>query len=209
MQVILLERVAKLGQMGDVVSVKPGYARNYLLPQGKALSASQANIDGFEAQKAQLEARNLETRKEAEALAGRLDGQQFMVIRSASDAGSLYGSVTPRDAAEVAGAEGFSVDRKQVVLTGPIKELGLHRVTVVLHPEVSVEITLNVARSTDEAELQARGKSIQELAAEEEARADFEIAELFDDIGSAASEDEQLIAATRGEDGGTDDEQPG
>ena len=209
MQVILLERVAKLGQMGDVVSVKPGYARNYLLPQGKALSASQANIDGFEAQKAQLEARNLETRKEAEALAGRLDGQQFVVIRSASDAGSLYGSVTPRDAAEVAGAEGFSVDRKQVVLTGPIKELGLHRVTVVLHPEVSVEITLNVARSTDEAELQARGKSIQELAAEEEARADFEIAELFDDIGSAASEDEQLIAATRGEDGGTDDEQPG
>ncbi|MCB1363193.1 MAG: 50S ribosomal protein L9 [Rhodobacteraceae bacterium] len=209
MQVILLERVAKLGQMGDVVSVKPGYARNYLLPQGKALSASQANIDGFEAQKAQLEARNLETRKEAEALAGRLDGQQFMVIRSASDAGSLYGSVTPRDAAEVAGAEGFSVDRKQVVLTGPIKELGLHRVTVVLHPEVSVEITLNVARSTDEAELQARGKSIQELAAEEEARADFEIAELFDDIGSAASEDEQLIAATRGEHGGTDDEQPG
>ena len=134
MQVILLERVAKLGQMGDVVSVKPGYARNYLLPQGKALSASQANIDGFEAQKAQLEARNLETRKEAEALAGRLDGQQFVVIRSASDAGSLYGSVTPRDAAEVAGAEGFSVDRKQVVLTGPIKELGLHRVTVVLHP---------------------------------------------------------------------------
>ena len=190
MQVILLERVAKLGQMGDVVSVKPGYARNYLLPQGKALSASQANIDGFEAQKAQLEARNLETRKEAEALAGRLDGQQFMVIRSASDAGSLYGSVTPRDAAEVAGAEGFSVDRKQVVLTGPIKELGLHRVTVVLHPEVSVEITLNVARSTDEAELQARGKSIQELAAEAEAAAEFEIAELFDDIGGAADEDD-------------------
>ena len=209
MQVILLERVAKLGQMGEVVDVRPGFARNYLLPQGKALSASQANIDGFEAQKAQLEARNLETRKEAEALAGRLDGQQFVVIRSASDAGSLYGSVTPRDAAEMAGAEGFSVDRKQVVLTGPIKELGLHRVTVVLHPEVSVEITLNVARSTDEAELQARGKSIQELAAEEEARADFEIAELFDDIGSAASEDEQLIAATRGEHGGTDDEQPG
>ncbi|MFV0513919.1 MAG: 50S ribosomal protein L9 [Jhaorihella sp.] len=205
MQVILLERVAKLGQMGDVVSVKPGYARNYLLPQGKALSASQANIDGFEAQKAQLEARNLETRKEAEALAGKLDGQQFVVIRSASDAGSLYGSVTPRDAAEVACAEGFSVDRKQVVLTGPIKELGLHAVTVVLHPEVSVEITLNVARSADEAELQARGKSIQELAAEEEARADFEIAELFDDIGSAASEDENLVAGTEG---GTDDEQP-
>ncbi len=190
MQVILLERVAKLGQMGDVVDVKSGYARNYLLPQGKALSASEANIAKFEAQKAQFEARNLETRKEAEAMAEKLDGQQFVVIRSASDSGSLYGSVTPRDAAEVATEEGFSVDRKQVVLKAPIKELGLHLVAVVLHPEVSVDIHLNVARSVEEAELQASGKSIQELAAQEEAEADFEIAELFDDIGAADTDDD-------------------
>ncbi|QBF32293.1 50S ribosomal protein L9 [Thalassococcus sp. S3] len=195
MQVILLERVAKLGQMGDVVDVKPGYARNFLLPQGKALSASEANIADFENRKSQLEARNLETKKEAEALAEKLDGQQFIVIRSASDSGSLYGSVTTRDAADAATAEGFSLDRKQVVLGAPIKELGLHSVMVVLHPEVDAEIKLNVARSTEEAELQASGKSIQELAAEEEAAAEFEIAELFDDIGSAASDDEELAPA--------------
>lgn len=191
MQVILLERVAKLGQMGDVVDVKPGYARNFLLPQGKALTASEGNVASFEAQKAQLEARNLETKGEAEALAEKLNGEQFIVIRSASDAGSLYGSVTPRDAAEVATDAGFSVDRKQVALIAPIKELGLHNVEVKLHPEVSVEITLNVARSEEEAELQASGKSIQELAAEEDAEAEFEIAELFDDIGSAASDDDE------------------
>lgn len=195
MQVILLERVAKLGQMGDVVDVKSGYARNFLLPQGKALSASAANIANFETQKAQLEARNLETKTEAEALAAKLDGQQFIVIRSASDSGSLYGSVSPRDAAEVATAEGFSVDRKQISLTAPVKELGLHTMLVVLHPEVSATIELNVARSVEEAELQASGKSIQELAAEEEAAAEFEIAELFDDIGSAASDDDDLAEA--------------
>ncbi|WP_120632818.1 50S ribosomal protein L9 [Ruegeria sp. EL01] len=192
MQVILLERVAKLGQMGDVVDVKPGFARNFLLPQGKALSASEANIASFEAQKAQLEARNLETKKEAEALAEKLDGQQFIVIRSASDSGALYGSVTPRDAADAATEAGFTVDKKQVALIAPIKDLGLHTVAVRLHPEVVAEISMNVARSEEEAELQASGKSIQELAAEEEAAAEFEIAELFDDIGSAASEDEDL-----------------
>ncbi len=190
MQVILLERVAKLGQMGDVVDVKSGYARNFLLPQGKALSASEANIANFEAQKAQFEARNLETRQEAEALAEKLDGQQFVVIRSASDSGSLYGSVTPRDASDVATEEGFSVDRKQVVLKSPIKYLGLHVVAVVLHPEVTVDIHLNVARSVEEAELQASGKSIQELAAAEEAEAEFEIAELFDEIGAADTDDD-------------------
>ncbi|KAJ56558.1 50S ribosomal protein L9 [Actibacterium mucosum KCTC 23349] len=195
MQVILLERVAKLGQMGDVVAVKDGYARNFLLPQGKALRASDANIASFENQKAQLEARNLETKKEADALAEKLDGQQFIVIRSASDAGSLYGSVTPRDAAEAATAEGFSVDRKQVRLIAPIKELGLHNVSVVLHPEVDATIQLNVARSEEEAELQASGKSIQELAAEAEAEAEFEIAELFDDIGSAADDEELGVEA--------------
>ncbi|RKT34592.1 LSU ribosomal protein L9P [Roseovarius halotolerans] len=195
MQVILLERVAKLGQMGEVVDVKSGYARNYLLPQGKALTASEANIKGFEDQKAQLEARNLETRKEAEKLAGQLDGQQFIVIRQASDSGALYGSVSTRDAADAATEEGFSVDRKQVALSRPIKELGLHDVVVTLHPEVIVTMQLNVARSPEEAELQASGKSIQDAAAEEEAAADFEIAELFDDIGGAASDDEDLAEA--------------
>lgn len=190
MDVILLERVAKLGQMGDVVSVKDGYARNFLLPQGKALRANEANKARFEADKAQLEARNLETKKEAEALADRLNGQQFVVIRSASDGGSLYGSVTPRDIAEVATAGGFSVDRKQVVLLAGIKDLGLHTVNVVLHPEVTAQITINVARSTEEAEIQASGKSIQELAAEEEAAADFEMSNLFDDIGGAASDED-------------------
>ena len=191
MQVILLERVAKLGQMGDVVDVKPGFARNYLLPQGKAQTASDANIAAFESQKAQLEARNLETKKEAEALGEKLDGQQFVVIRSASDGGNLYGSVTTRDAADVATEEGFSVDRKQVIIREPIKRLGLHIAEVHLHPEVMVTIELNVARSPEEAELQASGKSIQELAAEEEAAAEFEISELFDDIGGAASDDDE------------------
>ena len=189
MQVILLQRVAKLGQMGDVVNVKDGYGRNYLLPQGKALRASEANIKSFEAKKAQLEAQNLETKKEAEAVGAKLDGQVFVVIRSASDAGALYGSVTARDAADAATAGGFTIGRGQVVLDKPIKELGLHSVTVTLHPEVAVKIKLNVARSVEEAEIQASGKSIQELAAEAEAAADFEIAELFDEMGSAATEE--------------------
>jgi len=195
MQVILLERVAKLGQMGDVVSVKDGYARNFLLPQEKALRASDANIKAFEAQKVQLEARNLETKKEAEAAAAKLDGQIFVVIRSASDSGSLYGSVTPRDAADAAEAAGFTVDRKQVALKAPIKELGLHEMHVLLHPEVDATIVLNVARSVEEAELQAEGKSIQELAAEAEAQAEFEISELFDDMGSAANDDDDYDSA--------------
>jgi large subunit ribosomal protein L9 len=195
MQVILLERVAKLGQMGDVVDVKPGFARNYLLLQGKALTASKENIASFETQKAQLEAQNLETKKEAEAMADRLGGQQFIVIRQASDGGNLYGSVTTRDAADVATSEGFTLDRKQVIIRAPIKMLGLHEVEIHLHPEVMVTISLNVARSPEEAELQASGKSIQELAAEEEAQAEFEISELFDDIGAAASDDDDVAPA--------------
>ena len=205
MQVILLERVAKLGQMGDVVDVKPGYARNYLLLQKKALTASKANIAAFEEQKSQLEARNLETRKEAEALGEKLDGQQFIVIRQASDGGSLYGSVTTRDAADAATEAGFSIDRKQVNIPTPIKELGLHGVTVTLHPEVEVTMKLNVARSPEEAELQASGKSIQELAAEEEAAAEFEIAELFEDIGSAASDDDDLAPVAEAVEAAEDD----
>ena len=189
MEVILLERVAKLGQMGEVVNVKNGYARNYLIPQGKALRSSKESLARFEAQRAQLEARNLETKTEAESLASKLDGQQFVIIRSASDAGSLYGSVTTRDAAEAATAEGFTIDKKQVTLNAPIKELGLHELEVILHPEVSATITVNVARSDEEAELQASGKSIQDLAAEADAEAEFDIAELFDDMGAAAMDD--------------------
>jgi len=205
MDIILLERVAKLGQMGDVVAVKEGYARNFLLPQGKALRATEMNKQRFETEKAQLEARNLETRKEAEAFAERLDGQTFVVIRSASDGGALYGSVSTRDAADSATEAGFSVDRKQVALAAPIKELGLHTVSVRLHPEVEAEIVLNVARSAEEAELQASGKSIQDLAAEEEAAAEFEIQELFDDIGAASMDDDDLVATPEG---GNEDDQP-
>ncbi len=209
MQVILLERVAKLGQMGEVVDVKSGFARNYLLPQGKALSASAQNIADFEARKTQLEADNLETRQEAETMAENLGGQTFVVIRQAADSGALYGSVSTRDAADTSTEAGFTLDRKQVALASPIKYLGLHEVIVTLHPEVTATIELNVARSPEEAELQASGKSIRELAAEEEAAADFEIAELFDDIGAAASDDDdrpQTGEDVRPEDGEADDE---
>ncbi|MDE3028602.1 MAG: 50S ribosomal protein L9 [Paracoccaceae bacterium] len=192
MQVILLQRVAKLGQMGEVVNVKDGYARNFLLPTGKALRATEGNIAHFQTRKAQLEAHNLETKTEAEGFASKLDGQTFVVIRSASDAGALYGSVSPRDVAEVATAGGFTINRNQVVLDRPIKDLGIHAVSVVLHPEVSVRINLNIARSPEEAELQASGKSIQELAAEAEAAAEFEIAELFDEMGAANVDGEDM-----------------
>ena len=191
MQVVLLERVEKLGQMGDVVSVKDGYARNFLLPQAKALRATKANLAHFETQRAQLEARNLEMKKEAEAVAEKLDGQQFVVIRQASEAGALYGSVTARDAAEAATEGGFTVEKRQIVLDRPVKELGLHSMRVILHPEVDAVITINVARSEEEAELQASGKSIQDLRAEEDAEAEFDIAELFDDVGSAASDGDE------------------
>lgn len=190
MEVVLLQRIEKLGQMGDVVSVKDGYARNFLLPQSKALRATKANMERFETQRAQLEARNLELKKEAEAVAEKLDGQQFVIIRQASEAGSLYGSVAGRDVADVATEDGFTVDKRQIVLNRPVKELGLHPMQVVLHPEVSATITVNVARSADEAELQASGKSIQDLRAEEDAEADFDIAELFDDVGSAAMDED-------------------
>ncbi len=190
MDVVLLQRIEKLGQMGDVVTVKDGYARNFLLPQEKALRATKANMERFETQRAQLEARNLEMKTEAEAVAAKLDGQQFVIIRQASEAGSLYGSVASRDVAEVATAEGFSVERGQIVLDRPVKELGLHPMRVILHPEVDATITINVARSEEEAELQASGRSIQDLRAEEDAEAEFDIAELFDDVGSAALDED-------------------
>ena len=165
MEVVLLERVAKLGQMGEVVNVKQGYARNFLLPQGKALRATAANLKRFEAERAQLEARNLEAKGEAAKVAAKLDGQAFVVIRSASDGGALYGSVTTRDIADAATAGGFSLDKRQVELNAPIKELGLHDVTVTLHPEVDATIVVNVARSAEEAAMQASGKTIQQLQA--------------------------------------------
>lgn len=207
MDVVLLERVAKLGQMGDVVSVKQGFARNFLLPKGKALRATAANLAQFENQRAQLEATNLETKAEAETMATKLDGQTFVVIRSASDAGALYGSVTGRDAAEVATAEGFTIDKKQIVLAAPVKELGLHDMSVVLHPEVSATITINVARSVEEAELQESGKTIQELQAEADAEADFDIAELFDEVGAAALDDDDDLEPVQ-DAPAEDDEQP-
>jgi large subunit ribosomal protein L9 len=160
MQVILLERIGRLGQMGDVVSVKDGYARNFLLPQKKALRATPDNLARFEKDRAQLEARNLELKKEAEAVATKLEGKSFLAIRQAGDTGQLYGSVTPRDIAELVTAGGFSVDKRQIVLDRPIKTLGLQPVRVALHPEVIVQVTLNIARSEDEADRQARGEDV-------------------------------------------------
>jgi len=160
MQVILLERIAKLGQMGDIVRVKDGYARNYLLPQGKALRANEESKKRFEKEKTQLEARNLEARKEAEAVAEKLTGQTFVVIRQAGETGQLYGSVSTRDIAETAEAGGFTIERRQVRLDRAIKEIGLHEVLINLHPEVEVPITINVARSSDEAQRQAKGEDL-------------------------------------------------
>jgi large subunit ribosomal protein L9 len=193
MHVVLLERIEKLGQMGDVVTVKPGFARNYLLPQNKALRATKANMARFEAERAQLEVRNSELKAVSQAVADKLTGSTYVVIRSASDSGALYGSVTTRDVADAATADGFKVSRAQIVLKQPIKELGLHDVLITLHPEVQATVTVNVARSVEEAELQSTGRSIRELRAEEDAEADFDIAELFDDMGSAANDEDGPI----------------
>ena len=154
MQVILLERIERLGLMGDVVTVKPGFARNFLLPKKKAMRATKDNIAYFEAQKAHYEANNLERRKEAEAIGAKLDGVSIVVIRQAGDSGQLYGSVTARDIAEGLGEEGFTVDRGQVAIDRPIKLLGLSDVRIRLHAEVIATVTVNVARSKEEAELQ-------------------------------------------------------
>jgi large subunit ribosomal protein L9 len=160
MDVILLERISKLGQMGETVKVKAGFARNFLLPQGKALRANEANKKKFEGQRAQLEARNLERKNEAQQVADQLDGKTFVVVRSAGETGQLYGSVSTRDISDIVTAEGFSVGRNQVELNQPIKTIGLTNVAIALHPEVEVTITLNIARSADEAERQARGETL-------------------------------------------------
>ncbi len=189
MEIILLERVPKLGQMGDVVSVKKGFARNFLLPLGKALRATESNIRYFESERARIEARNLDAIAEARNVAEKLDQQQFVVIRSASDTGSLYGSVTSRNVAEAAAGSGVEVDRRQCVLDRPIKELGMHEVSVVLHPEVSCTIILNVARSEEEAELQATGKDIREIESEAELEAEADLSDQLTEIGAATGED--------------------
>jgi large subunit ribosomal protein L9 len=160
MEVILLERVAKLGQMGETVKVRDGFARNFLLPQGKALRANEANKKRFEAERSTLEARNLERKGEAQKVAEALEGKSFIVVRSAGETGQLYGSVAARDIIEVLASEGFNLGRNQVDLNHPIKEIGLHKVTLHLHSEVEIEIELNVARSAEEAERQAKGESL-------------------------------------------------
>ncbi|MCQ8240993.1 50S ribosomal protein L9 [Rhizosaccharibacter radicis] len=159
-EVILLQRIEKLGQMGDVVKVKPGFARNFLLPEGKAIRANAANRERFERERVQLEAQNLKRREEAERLSERVQGLTVVIIRQAGDSGSLYGSVTARDVAVACGESGLSVGRQQVQLDNPIKTLGLSEVRVVLHPEVVIPVTVNVARSPEEAERQARGEQI-------------------------------------------------
>ena len=160
MKVILLERVEGWGGLGDVVNVKDGYARNYLLPRSKALRASAANLKTFEGQRVEIEARNAKTRAEAAKTGDKLDGSSYILIRQAGESGQLYGSVSGRDVADAINAEGGKVERAMVVLDKPIKTLGLHDLKVRLHPEVTVTVTLNIARSQDEAERQARGENV-------------------------------------------------
>ncbi|MFL4991527.1 MULTISPECIES: 50S ribosomal protein L9 [Microvirga] len=181
MEVILLERVAKLGQMGETVKVRSGYARNFLLPRGKALRASEGNKKHFEAQRAQLEARNLERRKEAEVVGEKLNGQSFIILRQSGETGVLYGSVSTRDLAEIMTQNGFTVDRNQIALNQPIKTIGLHNVPVALHPEVEVRVTINVARSPEEAERQARGEAVT-------ARDELNLDDLGLEVGAALAE---------------------
>jgi large subunit ribosomal protein L9 len=189
MEVILLERVGKLGQMGEVVRVKDGYARNFLLPQGKALRATKDNRAKFEGMKVQLEARNLEMKTEAEGIAGKLKGKSFVVLRQASESGQLFGSVSARDIASILVDGGFTVSRSQVALHAPIKMIGMHTVPVALHPEVEITITMNVARNADEAERQARGEDVTQRRQEtEEEAAAAEAAAFFEKPEAAADQ---------------------
>ncbi len=195
MQVILLERIGRLGQMGDVVTVKDGFARNFLLPQGKALRATKANRERFEKERAQLEARNLELKSEAGAVAEKLQGKSFIIIRQAGDSGQLYGSVTTRDISAAVTEGGFSIERRQVMLDRPIKTLGLHDVRIGLHAEVEPHVTINVARSPDEAARQARGEQVTGKAmdeAEEEALRAKEAAEKLFEDGAGAEITEEI-----------------
>lgn len=187
MEVILLERVAKLGQIGEVVRVKDGFARNFLLPAGKALRATKENKTRFESMKAQLEARNLELKAEATKVGEKLAGTEVVLVRQAGETGQLYGSVSTRDIAEALTAAGFSVARSQIVLNQPIKSIGLHEVPVSLHPEVEVIINANVARSPEEAVRQSRGEDLTVVRDEDDEDALEDVA----DAGEASAEDEQ------------------
>jgi large subunit ribosomal protein L9 len=199
MQVILLERIGRLGQMGDIVTVKDGFARNYLLPQGKALRATEANRKRFERERSQLEARDLELKSDAQAVSAKLDGQSFIVIRQAGESGQLYGSVSTRDIATAITEGGFSIERRQVMLDRPIKALGLHEIRIALHAEVEPHVTINVARSADEAARQARGEDVSRAAteAEEDAEAARRAAEALFEEGAPA----ELVGDTGGEPG--------
>lgn len=192
MEVVLLERIEKLGQMGDVVTVKPGFARNYLLPRQKALRATKDNLARFERERAQLEARNLERKAEAERVGGDLEGKAFIIIRQAGESGQLYGSVSSRDIAAKLTEDGFSVDRSQIVLDRPIKSLGLHEQRIELHGEVIVSVTVNVARSEEEAERQARGEDVTAEPGEEIEEEGLKPEEVFEEPEATLESDEEL-----------------
>jgi len=189
MEVILLERVAKLGQMGEVVRVKDGFARNFLLPKGKALRANKESRARFETMKVELEARNLAAKGEAQKVADKLDGQNFSVLRQASETGHLYGSVSSRDLATLISEQGFKTDRTQIALNAPIKSIGLHKVAVVLHPEIDVNVNVAVARNAEEAERILRGEDVTVARDEDDDEDAAEGAEFFEE-GAAASEEE-------------------
>jgi large subunit ribosomal protein L9 len=206
MEVILLERVEKLGQMGDVVNVKPGFARNYLLPKKKALRATEENRKQFDAQKAQLEAQNLERRKEAEAVAGKMEGLAVVILRQASEGGQLYGSVNSRDIAEAVSEAGFTVDRYQVQLAATVKQLGITSTKVSLHPEVSVEVSVNVARSADEAAAQAASEPVN--AAEEFFENEELAAQALEEAEEAETQDSETGEAPAAPDEAAGEEPP-
>ena len=191
MKVVLLEQVIKLGQMGDIVEVKAGYARNFLLPKKKGLRATKDNIKIFEGKKAELEARNLQTKAAAEKVKEKLNGKYFVLIRSASDTGALYGSVSSRDICDATENEGIKISKNQIILDKPIKELGVHEINMSLHPEVDIQLIINVARTDDEAKLQESGKTIQETKNDEDQETQVEIEKLFDDLGAGARLEEE------------------
>lgn len=197
MKVILLERVERLGALGDVVTVKDGFARNFLLPRSKALRANDANMKVFEGQRADLEARNASARQDAEKAGKKLDGSAFVLIRQAGESGQLYGSVSGRDVADAVNAEGGALDRSMVVLDKPLKTLGVHPIRVRLHPEVTVTVDVNIARSTDEAERQARGENVISSQFEEDQRLDAEAASEL--LESGEVEEYEVVKTIDGE----------
>ena len=200
MKIVLLERVQKLGQMGDIVDVKSGYARNFLLPFHKALRATEQNIQYYEKQKSILEAKNIENIKEAESLKAKINGISFTLIRSASDAGALYGSVSSKDITEVVSANGIVISKSQINLEKPIKELGVYKISVSLHPEISSEIIINVARTDEEAKLQEKGRESSSTKLLKNEENDLEIEKMFDDESMASKINEADTDSSDNED---------